>query len=87
MVEDAGEYPSPINITMLQQTLKSALDAMSMVLSSVGVSMTLDRIDIAPEDEPSAIDFVIRVRCDFKFTCDKLKEELERQLAGEEGGR
>ncbi|MEM1542731.1 MAG: hypothetical protein QXV82_08910 [Ignisphaera sp.] len=70
-------------LVVLQKQMSEALTA---ALKMYGISMTFEKIILYPEDEPSSIDLVYRVRCENEYVCEMLKKEFRRRLQESEGG-
>jgi len=66
---------------------KVMMDQFSALMSTLGIKLDLERIDISPTDCPdTCIDYVWRIKCESKEVCDKIKEKLlEQQEQGEQG--
>ena len=58
---------------MLQETMKPYFEML-------GLDMYIDRIVLHPEDCPdTCVDYVWRITCRERETCDKLREEIMKQ--------
>lgn len=74
-----------LDLNQLMQMQQVMMQQISGLMETLGVKLTLEKIDIAPEDCPDlCIDFVWRFRCTSKLVCDQFKAKLQEQV--QEGG-
>lgn len=56
------------------------------MLKVYGISMTFEKIILYPNDDPSAIDLVYRIKCENEYLCEMLKDEFKKRLREQKRG-
>jgi len=74
----AGEIGFDVN-QMIQQ-MNMLMEALRPYMELLGIKLYIDRIDLKPKDCPDlCVDYVWRIKCETKYVCDKLREQLEKE--------
>jgi hypothetical protein len=66
------------------QMQQAMMEQFNLVMASLGVELKLEKIDIEPEDDPNAIDFIWRLKCRDPEIAREIKRKFIEQYGESE---